>query len=66
MSRFLRRKTGPAATNLSTPTQKYTLKKVTSSIRLQNVFRRVSQGSSKQNDAEQIVKNQVTFNDREK
>jgi hypothetical protein len=32
---------------------------VTSSIRLQNVFRRVSQGSSssKQSEAEQIVKN---------
>ena len=37
---------------------KYTLKKVTSSIRLQNVFRRVSHGGSnnKQTEAEQVHK----------
>jgi len=47
---FQCRKTGPA--NLPSPSQKYTLKKVTSSIRLQNVFRRVSHGSTKQTESD--------------
>ena len=52
------RKTGPASAVTPSPSQKYTLKKVTSSIRLQNVFRRVSHGGSnnKQTEAEQVHK----------
>ena len=55
---FFFRKTGPASAVTPSPSQKYTLKKVTSSIRLQNVFRRVSHGGSnnKQTEAEQVHK----------